>query len=172
MEEVFTSTTSLTVAMHERNLFVKVCCAIISNRFCNYHGVQKITEQFKLNNICTYIPKDYLGELTSVGVDAFLCPAMLLPAPPCGVLGTFFPAVLPYVPWNTMNFPAGIAPITKWSKEDTEAMTKYPTDDLAYKLVHSYCKDAEGLPLAVQVVARPYKDEQVLRLLRELEDGV
>ena len=107
-----------------------------------------------------------------MGVDAFLCPAMLLPAPPCGVLGTFFPAVLPYVPWNTMNFPAGIAPITKWSKEDTEAMTKYPTDDLAYKLVHSYCKDAEGLPLAVQVVARPYKDEQVLRLLRELEDKV
>ena len=113
--------------------------------------------------------KAYLAELTSAGVDAFLCPAMLLPAPPCGVLGTFFPAVLPYVPWNTMNFPAGIAPITKWSEEDTAAMVNYPTDDLAYKMVHSYCKDAEGLPLAVQVVARPYKDEKVLRLLRELE---
>lgn len=135
VEEVFTSTTSLTEAMYERNLFVKA----------------------------------YLGELTSAGVDAILCPAMLLPAPPCGVLGTFFPAVLPYVPWNTMNFPAGIVPITKWSKEDTAAMATYPTDDLAYKMIHNYCKDAEGLPLAVQVVARPYKDEQVLRLMRELE---
>ena len=94
---------------------------------------------------------------------------MLLPAPPCGVLGTFFPAVLPYIPWNTMNFPAGIVPITTWSQEDTAAMATYPTDDLAYKMVHNYCKDAEGLPLAVQVVARPYKDEQVLRLMRELE---
>merc|ERR1712013_159867 len=56
-----------------------------------------------------------------------------------------------------------------WDKEDAEAMANYPKDDIAYRMVNSYCKDAEGLPLAVQVVGRPFKDEQVLRLLRELE---
>ena len=73
------------------------------------------------------------------------------------------------MPWNLLNFPAGIAPITKWSKEDAEAMANYPKDDIAYRMVNSYCTDADGLPLAVQVVGRPFKDEQVLRLLRELE---
>jgi len=131
-----------------------------------YDTATSLTEAMNQRNLFV---KDYLGELNAAGVDAFLCPAMLLPAPPCGVLGTFFPAVIPYVPWNLLNFPAGIAPITKWSKEDAEAMANYPKDDIAYRMVNSYCKDAEGLPLAVQVVGRPFKDEQVLRLLRELE---
>merc|ERR1712013_761575 len=117
-----------------------------------YDTATSLTEAMNQRNLFV---KDYLGELNAAGVDAFLCPAMLLPAPPCGVLGTFFPA--------------GIAPITKWSKEDAEAMANYPKDDIAYRMVNSYCKDAVGLPLAVQVVGRPFKDKQVLRLLRELE---
>lgn len=111
----------------------------------------------------------YLEEMTAAGVDAILCPGQYLPAPPTGVLGTFVPPIAPYIPWNVMNFPAGIAPITTWNEQDTMSLSSYPTDDLAYKMMAGYCKGAEGLPLAVQVVARPYKDEQVLRLLRELE---
>ena len=34
----------------------------------------------------------------------------MLPAPPTGVLGTMVAGILPYIPWNVMNFPAGIGP--------------------------------------------------------------
>jgi len=113
--------------------------------------------------------RSYLAQMDSQGVDIILCPAQLLPAPPTGVLGTFVAGVSPYIPWNVMNFPAGIAPVTKWSAADDSAMADYPSDDLAYKMVRNYCKEAGGLPLAVQVVGRPFMDEQVLRILSELE---
>jgi len=113
--------------------------------------------------------RSYLAEMDSLGVDIILCPAQLLPAPPTGVLGTFVAAVSPYISWNVMNFPAGIAPVTKWSQDDDDKMADYPTDDLAYKMIRNYCQSATGLPLAVQVVGRPFMDEQVLRILSELE---
>lgn len=36
-------------------------------------------------------------------------------------------------------------------------------------MIRDYCKDAIEMPLAVQVVGKPYLDEQVLRVLSELE---
>jgi len=113
--------------------------------------------------------RSYLAMMDHHGVDVILCPGQLLPAPPTGVLGTFVAAVTPYIPWNVMNFPAGIAPITKWNTADDDKMASYPTNDLAYKMVRDYCQDAKDMPLAVQVVGRPYFDEQVLRILSELE---
>jgi len=115
------------------------------------------------------LTRSYLAQMDSKGVDIILCPAQLLPAPPTGVMGNFVAGVSPYIPWNVMNFPAGIAPVTKWSADDDSAMADYPTDDLAYKMVRNYCQKARGLPLAVQVVGRPFMDEQVLRILSELE---
>jgi len=112
---------------------------------------------------------NYLAMMKDHGVDIILCPGQLLPAPPTGVLGTFVAAVTPYIPWNVMNFPAGIAPITKWSSTDDGNMETYPTNDLAYKMIRDYCKDSIEMPLAVQVVGKPYLDEQVLRVLSELE---
>ena len=75
--------------------------------------------------------------------------------------------ILPYIPWNLMNFPAGIAPVTTWTKEDQQEMeASYPRDDLVTRMIGGYCDEgALGMPLSVQLVARPYCDEVVLKLL-------
>ena len=79
-------------------------------------------------------------------------------------------AILTYVPWNTMNFPAGIAPITKWSLDDAERMKKYPRDDLLTRSIYKYCDSGcQDLPLSVQVVAKPFMDEKVLKILSEFD---
>jgi hypothetical protein len=39
----------------------------------------------------------------------------------------------------------------RFTEEDARAMATYPVDDQAYRMIHSYCQGAEGLPLAVQV---------------------
>lgn len=84
--------------------------------------------------------------------------------------GAMIAAILTYVPWNTMNFPAGIAPITKWNKDDDDGMNEYPRDDLITKMIYKYCDfGCQNLPLSVQVVARPFMDEKVLSVLSELE---
>ena len=79
--------------------------------------------------------------------------------------------ILPYIPWNVMNFPAGIGPVTSWSAEDDARMeADYPRDDLATWMIAGYCdQGARGMPLGVQVVARPHHDEKVLRVLSALE---
>jgi len=115
--------------------------------------------------------RDYLATLDNYDVDIILTPSQLLPAPPTGVLGTFVAPVITYIPWSLMNFPAGIAPVTRWNEEDNDKMSVFPTDDIAYKMMKNYCQNSEGLPLAVQVVGRPYKDEQVLKILLELENS-
>ena len=94
---------------------------------------------------------EYLEKMDYLGVDIILCPAQLTPAPPTGVLGGFGAAVSPYVAWNVMKFPAGIAPITKWSAEDEAAMVDYPTDKTEHWRIKAFSKGAIGLPLAVQV---------------------
>merc|ERR1712173_229006 len=72
--------------------------------------------------------ESYLKQMDEVSVDIILCPAQLMPAPKPGVMGRFLPGIIPYVPWNVLDFPAGIAPITKWSFEDEEKMKTYSTE--------------------------------------------
>ena len=99
----------------------------------------------------------YLDAMDSAGVDVLVCPGQMLPAPPTGVLGTMVAGILPYIPWNVMNFPAGIGPVTSWGEEDDRRMeADYPRDDLATRMIAGYCDPAgtRGMPLGVQVVAR------------------
>ena len=49
-------------------------------------------------------------------------------------------------------------------------MKDYPTDDLLYKLIKSGTKDAIGLPLNVQVIGKPWHEEGVLHIMKELEE--
>jgi len=111
----------------------------------------------------------YFTMMDEAGVDVILCPGQYLPAVPLEVAGTFMPLVLPYLPWNMLNMPAGIAPVSRYSDEDTKAIEAvYPTNDLAYRLTKGYCEGAEGLPLCVQVAAKPFHEEQVLQILNVL----
>ena len=113
--------------------------------------------------------RSYLTFLHSAGVDVIICPGQQLPAPQTGRLGTMMAGISPYIAWNVMNFPAGIATVSTWSSADTVEMENYPRDDILYKMIRSCCEGAEGMPLSVQVVGKPFKDEQVLRVLSNIE---
>ena len=114
--------------------------------------------------------RQYLELLDSAGVDVILCPGQQLPAPPTGRLGTMLGGVLPYIPWNTLNFPAGILTVSTWGPGDEKEMEKYPQDDLLYKMIKSCCEGAQGMPLSVQVVGKPFMDEQVLKMMSIIEE--
>ena len=43
--------------------------------------------------------------------------------------------IISYIPWNVLNFAAGIAPITKWTSVDTKEMENYPRDDMFAKMI-------------------------------------
>ena len=66
---------------------------------------------------------------------------------PLGEAGGFVHIVTPYVTFNVLNMPAGIAPITKYSEADTEAMKGYPSKP------------------------KPFHEEQELQVLNILEQN-
>ena len=99
--------------------------------------------------------KEYLDQMDSCGVDVILCPGQLLPAPPTGVMGDLMiPGIMPYIPWNLFNFPAGMASVTRWSQADADNMRDYPGAgvDLFERMIANTCdQGAVGMPLSVQV---------------------
>ena len=48
-------------------------------------------------------------------------------------------------------------------------MKDYPTHDILYKLIRSGTKGGIGLPLNVQVIGKPWHEEMVLHVMKELE---
>ena len=54
-----------------------------------------------------------------------------------GKLGEMVAGIISYIPWNVLNFAAGIAPITKWNNEDTKQMENYPRDDMFARMIAS-----------------------------------
>ena len=113
-----------------------------------YNNVSKLGRKISELRVFTAA---YLSYLEREEVDIVLCPAQLLPAPPTGVLGDLNAVISPYVAWNAMKCPAGVAPITVWSIQDDTDMNSYKTHNYEQKRIKEYSKGAIGLPLGVQV---------------------
>jgi len=117
------------------------------------------------------LARDYLDKMEEANVDIIITPGQMMPAPPTGEMGLFVPVILPYIAWNVLNFPAGIAPVTSHTSQDMEALDELPNNDLVYTKMRDFCKGTIGLPLSVQVVGRPYHEEQVLKIMGVLEEA-
>lgn len=76
----------------------------------------------------------------------------------------------PYIPWNIMNMPAGIVPMTTVTEEDDKKLDGWKCTETLVD-VKAAIKGAIGLPLAVQVVGRRFDDEGVLRVMKELDEA-
>ena len=70
--------------------------------------------------------------------------------------------------YNFLNFPAGVVPVSRVrAGEGERAEQRDRLDRRAAAVV----RGSEGLPLAVQIVARPWQEERVLALMIAIEDG-
>ena len=46
----------------------------------------------------------------------------------------------PYIPWNLLNLPAGIVPMTKVTKEDDFGLKSLPNNDMVISLIYILCQ--------------------------------
>mmetsp|Transcript_3797 Transcript_3797/g.7949 ORF Transcript_3797/g.7949 Transcript_3797/m.7949 type:complete len:80 (+) Transcript_3797:141-380(+) len=74
--------------------------------------------------------------------------------------------------WNVLDAPAGCVPVTHVTEADEAALSEYPRKDKWDREVIKAATDAVGLPVAVQLVAPPWKDEICLRAMKEAELAV
>lgn len=103
-------------------------------------------------------------------LDAMLAPGFSLPAPPHAAPSKISPAAFTTMIYNLLNLPAGTVPVTEESEQDQAQLKYYRTDDVYFKLVKKATLGATGMPIGVQIVSLPWKDELVLRLMKEIEN--
>jgi len=100
-------------------------------------------------------------------IDFILCPAYALPPLRHGAT-EMMPMPGAYVPLaNVTGFPAGVVPVTR--VRAGEESDRPPGRDLIDKVARETERGSAGLPIAVQVIARPWRDHVALAAMARIE---
>lgn len=129
-------------------------------------GERTVAELFELAAHRTALQRGELDAWNAAGLDAVLCPATATPAPLLGQTGDFTPAVVYTTRYNVLNLPAGVVPVSRVQPGETERKTLLDRVDRKAALFE---KHSEGLPLSVQLVGRPFREDVVLALMGAVE---
>ena len=99
--------------------------------------------------------------------DFILCPAYALPAVRHGAT-EYMPMPGAYAPLvNVSGFPAGVVPVTR--VRPNEESDRPPSRDLMERVARETERGSAGLPIAVQVIARPWRDDVALAAMAQIE---
>ncbi|MDW8245426.1 MAG: amidase family protein [Sandaracinaceae bacterium] len=107
-----------------------------------------------------------LDAWNALSLDALICPATVTPAPPHGSTSDFGPAAVYTARYNLLNFPAGVIGITRVLPHETERPERKDRIDRRAQAIQ---QGSAGLPVGVQVVARPFREEVVLAIMMHIE---
>ena len=129
-------------------------------------GERTVGELFALAARRTTMQRDELDAWNSAGIEAVLCPATSTPAALHGKTGDFTPAAIYTTRYNVLNLPAGVVPTSRVRAGETERTILLDRVD---KKAAMFERGSEGLPLAVQIVGRPYREDVVLALMAAIE---
>ena len=101
--------------------------------------------------------------------DIILSPACALPAFTHGsrrdLLATGGYTIL----YNVLGYPAGVVPLTRVHSD--EEVGRAPSRDMMEKAARNVELGSAGLPVGVQVVARPWREHVALAAMRALEEA-
>jgi fatty acid amide hydrolase len=130
---------------------------------------KSVAELWQLTNKRTQLRRQVMDYWRELELDAVICPAHATPALGHGDSNDFTLAGSYSMRYNFLNLPAGVVPVTRVQpNEEGRADTSQRIDKKAAKVQQG----SAGLPIGVQVVARPYREDVVLKLMRVIEDGV
>jgi len=102
--------------------------------------------------------------------DLVLCPASPLPALTHGATKDLATCGAYACLYNLLGYPAGVVPVTRVQpgEESSRAISR----DIVEKVARGVEQGSAGLPIGVQVVARPWQDHVALAAMAAIEKGV
>jgi fatty acid amide hydrolase len=109
----------------------------------------------------------FVGELDRLGIDALLCPPHALPALTHGSTYYLATAASYSMLYNLLGMPAGVVPVTRVRAD--EAQPRDPGRDIVERTAAEVERGSAGLPVGVQVAARPWREDVVLAVMAALE---
>eukprot|EP00928_Gymnodinium_smaydae_P041230 TRINITY_DN27912_c0_g1_i1.p1 TRINITY_DN27912_c0_g1~~TRINITY_DN27912_c0_g1_i1.p1 ORF type:complete len:601 (-),score=80.79 TRINITY_DN27912_c0_g1_i1:123-1892(-) len=109
-------------------------------------------------------------------VDAVIVPASCIPAHHLHTYGDLTVIIAYAVAWNLLAVPAGIIPVNSFVREDEQCYLAPDADgkpaspkDKFDKGLTAAMNNSAGLPLSAQIIALPYNDEVIVRLMKDIE---
>uniref|UniRef100_A0A915PZZ0 Amidase domain-containing protein n=1 Tax=Setaria digitata TaxID=48799 RepID=A0A915PZZ0_9BILA len=149
--------------------FISKPLSIISGSYITSLAELQITQKM----IEEYIEK-ITEEWKALELDALICPAFPgVPAVPHDYPSRLGTCAFATGLFNMLDFPAGIVPTGKVSSKDDKLLAdeaSWPTgNDLALKILRNAARNSAGLPVAVQIVTLPLREEQCLSVMKEVE---
>jgi fatty acid amide hydrolase len=101
--------------------------------------------------------------------DLIVCPAAALPAIPHGASRDLVTAGGYAALYNVLGYPAGVVPLTRVRPD--EAAPRKRSLDLAESAARKTELGSAGLPVGVQLVARPWREHLALAAMRAVEEA-
>lgn len=103
------------------------------------------------------------------GYDAFICPPHALPALRHGASGELAVAAGACYWANVLGVPAGVVPVTRVRPD--EESDRPASRDVVERTAAATEAGSAGLPVGVQVIARPWREDVVLSVMLSLESA-
>lgn len=113
---------------------------------------------------------DTLAEWDRLELDAVLIPPHELPAPQHGQPIDLVPAAEPAYFANLLGWPAGVVPVTNVRKDEQNG--RPVSRDRVLQAAAAVDAGSAGLPVGVQVLGRPWREDVVLATLAAIESQV
>ncbi|CAG9313380.1 unnamed protein product [Blepharisma stoltei] len=104
----------------------------------------------------------------SLGLDAVICPAYATVAPPHTKTVEIFDALDYCMFWNVVEYPSGIVPVRL--VEENETNFESEINDLFTRSAKKIMAVSAGMPIGIQIAGKPYHDEVVLGVMKQVED--
>lgn len=99
--------------------------------------------------------------------DLILCPAMSLPAWKHGAARDLTLGGAYAILYNLLGYPAGVVPVTRVRAD--EESDRAASSDMVQRAARQTEQGSAGLPIGVQVVARPWREHVALAAMQEIE---
>ncbi len=131
-------------------------------------GEKTITELWQLTQHRSQMRLTEFDNWNRAGLDALVCPPHVVPAMAHRTSGDFVLSLGAMFRWTLFGFPAGVVPVTRVEARETY----YPASDRVAKRAASIVKGSEGMPVGVQVVAKPFCEHKLLAAMMGIESGV
>ena len=129
-------------------------------------GERSVQDYWTLTRQARVITMNVLNAWNKAELDVVLCPTHATPALPIGASRDFALGGALSMRFNLTNFPAGVVPATT-VRPDEESRTR-PSGRLESR-ASAVDVGSAGLPVGVQVVGRPWREDQVLYVMKAIE---
>ncbi len=138
-------------------------------RFIKYFGGKGEEFRKQTENELEEFRRNFLAQMKTAEIDAILSPPCALPAylhrtsDKVG-LGGMYMAM-----YNVLGFPAGVVTTSKVKPE--EAVPRKKTLDIAVRTAAKIEASSSGLPLAIQIAAKPWQEHIVFALMQCVQNA-